>query len=203
MIRQSLLIALIILMILTGCVSSIDVEEVPIANSMDISVFSTYRWDRSSLVTIAPDERAATDYGVIIIDEIDKMLAALGYSKVDDGTADITMDFRVTIKDLVAQFVEEDSIDIIEYKSPYGLQWRFGKDDQPVHLEMATPAAELAYYEEGTLHIGAFDLEKKLAWHAMAHKIINKKHLPVEHEKVLRQKVRLIMTRFPPHKDSD
>lgn len=186
--------------LLTSCTSSIRIVNESIDRPGDLTNATTYRWDKASLATVAPAEVAASEFIATIRNEIDLALAARGFRKVDDGPADMTMGFRVTIEEKVAKYNTEVPYYDLNYTSPYGIRWRFGNRERSVIVEQATLPVEVTFFEEGTLHIGAFDTNNQMGWHVSAHKIINKKHTPSQHAEVLKKTVRAIMERFPVHR---
>ncbi len=190
-------VTLLTALVLTACASSIHVDLEEIDEPGNISSATTYRWDDASLSGIAPGEVISTDFSDAIRDEIDRFMASRGYQLISTGSADMTLSFRVTVKESIGRSLNEDPFYPENYVSPYGIKWRFGDGERPVVVEKATAQVQLSFYQEGTLHIAAFDAGKRLSWHASAHKIINDLHSPQEHEAVLRRTVQAIMQRFP------
>ncbi len=188
---------LLILLSLAACSSTIQVVSEAINEPGDISTATTYRWDDSSLSGIAPGESISSDFSNAIRDEIEKAMTALGYQMVMDGSAEMTLSFRVTIKEGVNTSLTEIPFYEENYESPYGIKWRFGGDEKPVVTESAAPPVELSYYKEGTLHIAAFDSNKHMSWHTSAQKVIDDNHSASEHEQILRKTVRAMMQKFP------
>ncbi len=187
----------LILLSLVACSSTIQVVSESIDQPGDISMASTYRWDDSSLSGIAPGEAISSDFSNAIRDEIEKVMATLGYKMVADDSAEMTLSFRVTIKEGVNTSLTEIPFYEENYTSPYGIKWRFGGEEKPVVTESAAPPVELSYYKEGTLHIAAFDSDKHMSWHTSAQKVIDDTHSPNEHEQVLRRTVQVMMQKFP------
>ncbi|MBL4679122.1 MAG: DUF4136 domain-containing protein [Pseudomonadales bacterium] len=186
----------IVLLSISSCVFSIRVVDEVIVDPGDLSNAKTYCWDDGSLGNVAPGEKNSSEFSATIRDEIDLSLAGFGYRKSVQCPADMTVALRVTIKENIAAYSSllADSDDDVSY---YGIQWRFSGEEKAVIVEKATPQEEVTFYDEGTLHVGAFDANRKLSWHVSAYKIIDKTHTSARHKEVLRKTVRAIMQKFP------
>lgn len=185
------------LLLIASCASSIRVVNERVDDPGDISVAKTYCWDNGTLTGVAVGERRSSQYSSVIKKEIDANLIRLGYQKNKVCPADMMVGFRVTIRDDVEGHSPQMPFENDDLSSDFGLKWRFGGGERAVGIERATPANEVTFYEEGTLHIGVFDRNRKMSWHVSARKIIDKSHLPNEHYEVLRKTVGLAMKAFP------
>ncbi len=186
------------LSLLTACTSRLHVSEVSIPDAVPLSQFSTYRWQPELLQMAAPEERIDSGFNTLIRQEMDKAMESLGYTRADDDASAIILAFQLTISEAQATFIERPKYDDTQYEElSYGLRWRFADGEVPVQLERFTPAEEVMYFSEGTLHIGAFTPAHDPLWHAMGHKILNRAHTTKEHRKSLQRTVEQIMQRFP------
>jgi Domain of unknown function (DUF4136) len=181
---------------LVSCASAVHVIDVPIDEPGDISGARSYCWDNGPLVAVAPGEEGSSEFSKTIRNEINLSLAGLGYRKVDDCPTDMTVGFRVTVQENVAGYSAEIPYYDDDFASPYGVKWRFGSGEKSVITEQST-TVEVTFYEEGTLHVGAFDADNKMSWHVAAEKIVDEHHSPSEHKAVLRKTIRAIMQKFP------
>ncbi len=186
------------LSLLTACASRLHVSEVSIPDAVPLSQFSTYRWQPELLQAAVPGERVDSGFNVLIQQEMDKAMVSLGYTRADDDGGAIILAFQLTISESVATIIAPPKYLDTRYRElTYGLRWRFADGEVPVRLELFTPAEEVIYFSEGTLHIGAFTPEYDPLWHAMGHKVLNTAHTTTEHRRALQRIVAQIMRRFP------
>ena len=185
--------------VLIACTSIISIDEETIESPGDLTGSTTFRWDDTALSLMARSEKQTSEYTSTIRDEINRSLASYGFIQVDDEDADMTIGFKVTLLDFETERLVDGIVPYEEYENEgqYGVRWRFGNRQRPASLERTTAEVEIGLYEQGTLHIGAFDRDKRFAWHVSAHKIINERHSRDEHQEVLRKTVRALMARFP------
>ena len=186
-----------LLLVCSSCAFPTRIAQQPIVHDLEPADLSTYQWDRSSLAAMAPGEVVSWEFASVIRDEIEAQMAVKDYRKVDDGTADMTLDFRVTIQESVSGHASQTTLDPNDESNLYGLRWNFGDGERPVALEKASPAEEVYYYDLGTLHIGLFAADGHLIWHVFARTIIDKHHTTSQPREVLRDTVRKLMARLP------
>lgn len=182
--------------LLSACASNVHTELRPIDNPGDITGARTFSWVDSDLSMMAPKEMPSSTFSESIKEEVERSLQELGYRPVKDGSADFTVDAALTLSSEESQYVETKIPFDQEDYSQYGLRWRFGPNESIVKPDPASPNIEIAVYERGTLHVGAFDKSGNIAWHGEAHKVIEH-HTPGEHEAVLREATRKLMEKFP------
>ena len=190
-------LTVLLALVLSACVSSIDVSREAIVSPADISGAKTYRWDNSVLVGVADNERYSRDYQAIIERSINEKLQEKGFELVGSGEADMIVASVITIKaDISETEIPVTNREDDFYTSRYGVRWVFGPGVEGVNLESATPEVVLTSYEVGTLHLGFFDSSGRMAWHASARKILNTHHSEAEHAQVLEETVRQLIKGF-------
>jgi len=194
---------------LAACTYGITVRRHSIEHPMDMAMQSTYRWDRSALAAIAPQERRSSLFDSVLRAKVDEVLQARGYRKVVTGSADFTVDYRITIRQqtvfvggysVLDSPVEEGQFSSAKWgDSPpaYQLQWGFDQRGKLKFEGVPDASTEIRFYQKGTLHIGAFKPSGELAWHVSAEKILDERHGAVEHQSILRDMVGRIMAHFP------
>lgn len=188
---------------LSACVAGLHVKEVEIANAASPATFTTYRWALSLMREATVEEHTETRYSEMIQSAMDRVLRHHGYRRADDDAEAMIVAFQITVKDSVETHESMTVTDPLDETLNYGLRWRLSAGDKPLRLERMSPAEEIRYLEEGTLHIGAFAPDQSPLWHAMGHKIVNRSHMEDEHRAVLEKSVARILARFPPQNPND
>jgi hypothetical protein len=185
------------MLFLSSCASYIHTEKRPIEMPGDISTGLSYQWSNFDLSLMAPKEKISTTFSEEIKREISSSLTALGYKEVQNEP-DFYIDAVLTLAREESQRIETNAFYDQEDYLKYGLRWRLAPDKSIVKPDRASPNIEIAYYQKGTLHIGAFEPSGAIAWHGEAHKIIETSHSPDEHRAVLSEAARQLMLKFPP-----
>lgn len=182
---------------LSSCASYIHTETRPIDAPGDISEGIYYQWTDSALSLMAPTEQVSSSFSDAIRAEVNQSLNDRGYQEATETEPDFYIDAVLTLSREEAQRVEANALSDQEEFLQYGLKWKLSPNQRILKPAPNYPTQELTYYQNGTLHIGAFDSAGLIAWHGEAHKIIEMTHTPNEHRAVLREAARRLMLKFP------
>ena len=165
--------------------------------SANFSQLKTYRWDYSALGKIQPDGSHMPELDRVVCEHIDKIMSEKGYTRATTGKADFTLDYRITI---TQQEAAEDSIVTPDQQSEandYGLRWTFDKGESPSFKGLQAPKSQTVIYQNGTLHLAAFDNQGHVIWHSSASRILNGRANEAERRAAVRVAVNKIMKTFP------
>ena len=165
--------------------------------SADFSQLKTYRWDYSALGKIQPDGSHMPELDRVVCEHVDKIMSEKGYTRAATGKTDFTLDYRITI---TQQEAAEDSVVTPDQQSEandYGLRWTFDKGESPSFKGLQAPKSQTVIYQNGTLHIAAFDNQDHVIWHSSASRILNGRANEAERRAAVRVAVNKIMKTFP------
>jgi hypothetical protein len=165
--------------------------------SADFGQLKTYRWDFSAMGKVQPDGSHMPEFDRVVCDHIDKHLAELGYTRVTNGHADFTLDYRITIKQEEAAASNIVPADSKSEANDYGLRWTFDRGESPSFKGLQAPKDQTVIYRNGTLHLAAFDNQGHIIWHSSATRILNDHANEAARRAALRIAVNKIMDTFP------
>lgn len=198
---QSLLLSFI-LVLLAACSTSdrMKLETHSTDASADFKHLKTYRWDFSALAKIQPDGGHYPEFDRVVCDHVDKHLAELGYTRVNSGTADFTLDYRVVINQKQAAADQEALSENNQQANPYGLRWSFDQGEKPSFDGLKAPKDQTVIYQSGELHLAAFNQQGQAIWHESITRIIKQRGNEAERRAAVRIAVDKIMKDFPAEK---
>ena len=165
--------------------------------SANFSQLKTYRWDYSALGKIQPDGSHMPELDRVVCEHVDKIMSEKGYTRAATGKTDFTLDYRITI---TQQEAAEDSVVTPDQQSEandYGLRWTFDKGESPSFKGLQAPKSQTVIYQNGTLHLAAFDNQGHVIWHSSASRILNGRANEAERRAAVRVAVNKIMKTFP------
>ncbi len=180
-----------------ACTPGVHVQHVKVSAAQPPASFATYRWNQRMMRDADLEQRAEPDYEDVIRAAVDTALQARGYRQQPDDGAAMIVAFLMTARYNVAAYSPQHVSDTLDERQEYGLRWRLPSGKGPVRAERRTPADQVTFLREGTLHIGAFTPDGAPIWHAMGHKVLDSRHSKDEHSAVLAAAVERIMRRFP------
>ena len=173
------------------------IEEHSTEASANFSQLKIYRWDYSALGKIQPDGSHMPELDRVVCEHVDKIMSEKGYTRATTGKADFTLDYRITI---TQQEAAADSIVTPDQQSEandYGLRWTFDKGESPSFKGLQAPKNQTVIYQNGKLHLAAFDNQGHVIWHSSASRILNGRANEAERRAALRIAVNKIMKTFP------
>lgn len=165
--------------------------------SANFSQLKTYRWDYSALGKIQPDGSHMPELDRVVCEHVDKIMSEKGYARAATGKADFTLDYRITITQQEAAEGAVVTPDNQSEANDYGLRWTFDKGESPSFKGLQAPKNQTVIYQNGTLHLAAFDNQGQAIWHSSATRILNGRANEAERRAALRIAVNKIMKTFP------
>lgn len=165
--------------------------------SANFAQLKTYRWDYSALGKIQPDGSHIPEMDRVVCEHVDKIMSEKGYTRVATGKADFTLDYRITITQEEAAEGAVVTPDSQSEANDYGLRWTFDKGESPSFKGLQAPKNQTVIYQNGTLHLAAFDNQGQVIWHSSATKILNGRANEAERRAAVRVVVNKIMKTFP------
>ncbi len=165
--------------------------------SANFSSLKTYRWDFSALGKTQPDGAHTAEFDRVLCEHVDKHMAELGYKRIDKGTSDFALDYRVVVTQQEAAVNGNANAENEQKSSGYGWRWVFGGGEKPTYQGLQAPKDETEFYRTGTLHLGAVDTQGNVIWHSSATRIIGERVNEAERRAALRIAVNKLMDTFP------
>ena len=166
--------------------------------SADFAQLKTYSWDYSALGKIQPDGSHMPELDRVVCEHVDKIMSENGYTRINaKRKADFTLDYRVTITQEEAAESTAITPDSQSEANDYGLRWTFQKGESPSFKGLQAPKSQTVIYQNGTLHLAAFNNQGEAIWHSSATKILNGRANEAERRAALRIAVNKIMKTFP------
>lgn len=163
----------------------------------DFSQLKTYRWDFSALGNVAPDGGHIPEFDRVVCEHVDKHLSGMGYTRVEKGPTDFTLDYRVVITQEEAVVGSNANTPENDKVNEYGLRWTFDRGESPSFQGLQAPKDVSVIYRNGTLHLAAFDAQQKSIWHSSATKLLNGGNNEAERRAAVRIAVDKLMKTFP------
>lgn len=188
-----------LLAMLTACMSSdrTSVESYSTDASPDFSQLKTYRWDKTAMGKTLPDGGHLPEFDRVVSDHVDKILAEKGYKRIASGAADFVLDYRIVVKQEEAAENPIVTPDAQSEANDYGFRWSFDKGEKPTFNGLQAPESQTVIYQQGTLHLAAYDKQGQIIWHSSATKIINEQSNEASRRAAIRVAVNKMMRTFP------
>lgn len=181
-----------------GCTASkqTDIETYSTESSADFHQLKTYRWDFTAMGKAQPDGGHLAEFDRVLCEHVDKHMADLGFTRVETGSADFLMDYRVVVKQ------EQASSDAAgnpqhDENNPYGWRWSLNDAGSPTYQGLQAPKTDTQIYRSGTLHLAAVDKQGRVIWHSSATRILNEHGNEAERRAALRIATNKLMALFP------
>jgi hypothetical protein len=187
-------------LMLSGCVSSLQVTHHPLPQESRIPAFETYCWaqgqNQEAIACVAPTGGHHNFFDTTIRAEINESLETQGYRTSPCETADFFIDYRLGVHEEITA-VDKSAEDSLH---DYGARWTFGKQAD-IHYEgLAKPEETFIAVQHGTLHIAAFSPAEELLWHSEAHKVLSERDTDATRLKTIRDATDKAMSYFPAKK---
>jgi hypothetical protein len=191
-----------LLVAVAGCTANkyTEIEKYSTDSSADFGTLKTYRWDFSAMGKIQPEGGHLPEFDRVLCDHVDKHLQELGFTRVNQGPVDFSLDYRTVITRQEAAIDGAMPTENDEKANNFGWKWRFGNDKGAESQGMQAPKDEMVAYRKGTLHLGAFDSKGQNIWHSSATRILNEHGNEAERRAALRIAVNKLMATFPAKK---
>lgn len=183
---------------LASCTSSgrTEIETHDTEASANFSQLKTYRWDFSAMGKTQPDGSHMPEFDRVVCDHVDQDMSERGYTRVASGHADFTLDYRITVTQGEAAEAPVNPDDQSQ-ANDYGLRWTFDKGESPSYKGLQAPKTQTVIYQNGTLHLAAFDNQNHLIWHSSATRILNRRANEAERRAAVRVAVDKILGTWP------
>ncbi len=184
---------------LASCTSSgrTEIETHDTEASANFTQLKTYRWDFAAMGKAQPDGSHMPEFDRVVCDHVDKDMSEKGFTRVASGRADFTLDYRITVTQEAAGETPIVDPNIQSEANEYGLRWTFDKGESPSFKGLQAPKTQTVIYQNGTLHIAAFDNQGHMIWHSSATRILNKRANEAERRAAVRVAVDKIMNTWP------
>jgi hypothetical protein len=163
----------------------------------DFNQLKTYRWDFSALGKLQPDGSHLPEFDRVLCEHVDKHLAEKGYRRIDKGNADFSLDYRVVVTREEAAMAGNGANENEQRANEYGLRWSFDRDEAPSFKGLQAPKDQTVVYQNGTLHLAAFNAQGETIWHSTATRILSGRGNEAERRAALRIAVNKLMDKFP------
>lgn len=192
-------IAILAIVLLSACSGTkpLTIEKYDRDISADFQSLKTYRWDFSALSGAEPTGGHLPEFNLVLCEHVDKHMAAMGYQRVDSGSADFVLDYRVVIEQGEAAdspATATDALSHVDEVNQYSLRWHFDKRGTPA---MEAPKDHMTPYQRGTLHLAATDEKNQVLWHYSVSKILNQRANEAERRAAMRIAIDKLMKEFP------
>lgn len=193
------LFAGLLLFILAGCTVSdhTAIDTYSTEADADFNQLKTYRWDFAAMGKLQPDGSHLPEFDRVLCEHVDKHLAERGFTRVEKGNADFTLDYRVVITREEAAANGAANLENEQKNNEYGLRWTFDRDESPSFQGLKAPKDQTVIYQHGTLHLGAFNAQGASIWHSSATRILTGRNNEAERRAALRIAVNKLMDEFP------
>lgn len=186
-------------LLLTACSNNkpLSIESYSRDASADFSNLKTYKWDFSGLSEKEPTGGHLPEFSQVLCEHVDQHLSSLGYQRVDSGSSDFILDYRIVIEQGEASTNHNDATEAFsnaEAVNQYSLRWQFDKRAAP---SMEGPKDHMTPYQRGTLHLGALNDKNQVIWHYSVSKILNQRSNEAERRAAMRIAIDKLMKKFP------
>jgi hypothetical protein len=185
---------------LVACTTSdrTSIDEYSTEAKADFTQLKTYKWNFAAMGKLQPDGSHLPEFDRVLCDHVDKHLAENGFQRMETGSVDFTLDYRVVISQEEAALDDKKTINIEQQSNDYGLRWTFDRSESPSFKGLQAPKDQTVVYQNGTLHIAAFDKQGLVIWHSSASRILkNGRGNEAERRAALRIAVNKVMATFP------
>lgn len=184
---------------LLSCSMAVQVHKEPIYLAEDVAKHAVYGWGDGISKKISQPEVTSREFDSILHRAMTLKLSEKGYEEQRKKEPDFFVDYRLTLTTTQIELLDLDTTvvtsDVISNRSKSS---NFPIQDRKLISTASLSADEtIKILQQARIHIGAFDLDGKLLWHAYADKLVEPHHKRNEHEAILQGMVNRLMAEFP------
>lgn len=129
--------------------------------------------------------------------EIDARLQKKNYLKTACDQADFHIDYRMNIhEDVVAADIYNSDPEH-PTANPHQFKWKIGDRGTTSYEGLSGPEEQIITVRHGTIHIGAFLANHRLAWHSSAEKKLDDRDSDETRQQHVKHAIRKVMEGFP------
>lgn len=133
----------------------------------------------------------------IVHNEIDAELQKKHYVKAPCSQAEFHIDYRMNVhEDVVAADIYSSDPEH-PTANPHQFKWKIGDRGNTSYEGLSGPEEQIITVRHGTIHIGAFRADHRLAWHSSAEKKLDDRDSDEARQKHIKHAIRMAMEGFP------